>query len=549
MSNAKVEVFIHYIHYFYRFFVTMTKRRGLLLQNAFVVVLGWICTLAGIYLYFNWVDVFTQWRGMQGYLRPGTQLFSIWKQLPVPVTLDVYLFNWTNPQEFYRGSNKKPHFVELGPYRFIEIPDKVDIVWHTSNHSVSYHKKSVFHFDPGNSKGSLSDKITSVNTVALTTALKFKDDSNFQKMLVARTLKMYNAGVSITKTADEWLFTGYTDPLLTIGNLLSKFNKYIKVPYGRIGYLYGRNNSIAYEGYFNMLTGADDIRKLGQIHRWNYKKRNGIFEGECGQVKGSAGEFYPPNLTPQDTLWSYVPNLCQAIPLDYTESVQYHDLTAYKYSGGEHLLDNGTLFPSNKCFCVGGKCERSGVFNISPCAYNTSLYMSFPHFYKADPYYLDAIEGLKPKREKHEFFMIVEPTSGIPLELGGGFQINYLFEPIKYLPPFDQIPRAFIPTVWIETRLQLNRELTALIYSVPFFTWIGQITSVVLSILGVMLLCWYPVRFFIFSYTCPTQKVHFLSRPSDSTHLTKTSLHMESLNDEETIIILQQKPPSSELIS
>lgn len=69
-------------------------------------------------------------------------------------------------------------------------------------------------------------------------ALKFKDDSNFQKMVIARTLKMYNAGVSITKTADEWLFTGYVDPFLSLGNLLSKFNKDMKIPYDRVGYLY-----------------------------------------------------------------------------------------------------------------------------------------------------------------------------------------------------------------------------------------------------------------------------------------------------------------------
>lgn len=42
----------------------MTKKKGLIRQNALVVTLGWIATLAGIYLYFNWTDVFTQLRGM-----------------------------------------------------------------------------------------------------------------------------------------------------------------------------------------------------------------------------------------------------------------------------------------------------------------------------------------------------------------------------------------------------------------------------------------------------------------------------------------------------
>lgn len=37
--------------------------------------------------------------------------------------------------------------------------------------------------------------------------------------------------------------------------------------------------------------------------------------------------------------------------------------------------------------------------------------MSFPHFYHADPVYLDQIEGMKPEKEKHQFFMSFEPVS------------------------------------------------------------------------------------------------------------------------------------------
>uniref|UniRef100_A0A1B0C4Z0 Uncharacterized protein n=1 Tax=Glossina palpalis gambiensis TaxID=67801 RepID=A0A1B0C4Z0_9MUSC len=135
---------------------------------------------------------------------------------------------------------------------------------------------------------------------------------------------MYNAGVSITKTADEWLFTGYVDPFLSLENLLSKFNKNVKIPYDR------RNNRATYDGHFNVFTGADDIRKMGEIHTWNYKKHSRIFEGECGQVTGSMGEFFPPILTPQDTLWLFVPNICRAVPFDYTESVQIHNVNAHK---------------------------------------------------------------------------------------------------------------------------------------------------------------------------------------------------------------------------
>lgn len=90
-----------------------------------------------------------------------------------------------------------------------------------------------------------------------------------------------------------------------------------------------------------MFTGTDDISKMGQIHTWNYKTQTGAFEGECGQVKGSMGEFFPPNLTPEDSVWMFVPNICRAVPLDYTETVTVHGITAYKYSGTERSVDNG----------------------------------------------------------------------------------------------------------------------------------------------------------------------------------------------------------------
>lgn len=58
------------------------------------------------------------------------------------------------------------------------------------------------------------------------------------------------------------------------------------------------------------------------------------------------------------------------------------------------------------------------------------MYMSYPHFYQADPSYLEAIDGLKPEREKHEFFMTLEPNAGVVMDVGGGFQANYLMEPV-----------------------------------------------------------------------------------------------------------------------
>lgn len=80
--------------------------------------------------------------------------------------MDVYFFNWTNPEDL-KNHSTKPILEELGPYRFTERPEKVDIVWHDENATVSYRKKSVYFFDEEGSNGSLDDVISSINVVAL----------------------------------------------------------------------------------------------------------------------------------------------------------------------------------------------------------------------------------------------------------------------------------------------------------------------------------------------------------------------------------------------
>lgn len=94
-------------------------------------------------------------------------------------------------------------------------------------------------------------------------------------------------------------------------------------------------------GVFNAYTGADDISRMGQMHTWNYKTNTGFFESHCGMVNGSAGEFYPKNLTPDSIVGLFTPDMCRTVPLEYTEAVEIEGIQGYKYSGGARAVDNG----------------------------------------------------------------------------------------------------------------------------------------------------------------------------------------------------------------
>lgn len=88
------------------------------------------------------------------------------------------------------------------------------------------------------------------------------------------------------------------------------------------------------------------------------------------------------------------------------------------------MFDNGTKYPEKRCFCAKGhltgttgistsveECEPSGVRSISKCRFGAPAFVSFPHFYNADPSYISNIIGLNPSRDLHEFYIAVEPVS------------------------------------------------------------------------------------------------------------------------------------------
>lgn len=95
----------------------------------------------------------------------------MWKNPPLKLFFDIYLFNWTNPCNLTDADYEKPILEELGPYRFREIPMKTKVKYHPSNFTISYRRKSTYYFVEEESIGRLDDKIVTINTVAVVSAL------------------------------------------------------------------------------------------------------------------------------------------------------------------------------------------------------------------------------------------------------------------------------------------------------------------------------------------------------------------------------------------
>jgi hypothetical protein len=150
---------------------------------------------------------------------------------------------------------------------------------------------------------------------------------------------------------------------------------------------------------------------LGSIESFNEKRSHEFYTGKCSKLEGTTGELFPPNLTP-DSINLFMGDLCRTIPYDFEEEIEIHGIKGYKFAAGERAVDNGTKYPENLCYNQ-GNAENfpSGVMNISACRYSSPTFMSYPHFYNADEFYLNDTKGLSPNKESHQSYFVLEPVS------------------------------------------------------------------------------------------------------------------------------------------
>lgn len=245
-------------------------------------------------------------------------------------------------------------------------------------------------------------------------------------------------------------------------------------------------------GHFNMHTGEDDISQIGTMKNWNYAPRIEYFPDDCGILRGSAGEFYPPIKEKTEPISIFMADLCRSISLDYDEEKSIHGITGYKYRGGEKTVDNGTIYPENKCFSS-GESVPSGVMNVSACRFGSPVFMSFPHYYGADPYYLSQVEGMNPSIDKHEFYITLEPMTGIPLDVAARLQINMLIRPVPNVSLYQHAPHIFFPVLWFEQKVQIPGEMASDIKTVIAMPMTGYMAISIVFVIGVILTFWWPV--------------------------------------------------------
>lgn len=127
-----------------------------------------------------------------------------------------------------------------------------------------------------------------------------------------------------------------------------------------------------------------------------------------------------------------------------------------------------------------------GVFSIGQCQLGAPIYASLPHFLDADEYYLEQVDGLKPNRSLHEFYIDVESTlHSVPVGAKARLQLNVATPELR----FRNIPNAMIPVLWQEVTFDIDKPIATMLYwSFTMSPTIYKLISIVLLVSGSLLL-------------------------------------------------------------
>ncbi|KAM6423538.1 scavenger receptor class B member 1 isoform 2-T2 [Liasis olivaceus] len=411
-------------------------------------VVGLLCLGFGLGLVLGLPGLLRQQVAKNMRIDPSSSMFNIWRDLPLPFFLSFYVFDVMNPEDILLGA--KPIVSQRGPYVYREHRQKKNITFH-SNHTVSFLNYRSFFFQPDLSNGSESDYIVMPNILVLGAAVMLENMPFPVKITFSTTLSLFKEKTFINRTVKE-LIWGYDEPFTQFLNSLGL----TFVPYKqKFGLFVDLNNS--HSGLFTVNTGVDDISKVYMVDTWNGLKKLPYWHSEqCNMINGTAGEMWPPFMTPSSPVELYSPDACRSIKLNYTSSGKFKGIPVYHYTFPKNLFANGTVYPPNEGFCP---CRQSGIQTISPCQSNAPIFISQPHFLNADPALLDAVEGLYPNEAEHDLFVNIHPMTGIPMNCSVKIQLNLLIKHVPGVWQTGRIKPVVLPLLWFSESAVVEGDL------------------------------------------------------------------------------------------
>ncbi|CAH8823642.1 unnamed protein product [Trichobilharzia szidati] len=440
---------------------------------------------------------------------PGSVVYPEWLQPSIPVYIQFYLFNLTNPVEFQAG--EKPRVEQLGPYTYRERRVKFNVSM--VNEFISYREMKQYYFDKHLSNGTEMDVITGVNLAFVTIA----DKMNSMPLIVDRLIevieKFLKDTLIVRKTVSELLW-GYDDAFLT---LLSKFG--LNIPTTRIGLMINMNNTISDSITIDSgLMRSDMVGRIVKFHGndtlayWTTPTAN--------MINGTDGTIFHPFITRDEKPYIFSADLCRSLQF-YADSVtQMNQLPVIKFLPMPDTFKSPKSYEKNRGFCLNWPdCYGDGVLDMSSCQPGAPVAMSQPHFLNSDKSYQEAVDGLHPTDEFNTV-IYVEPNTGGIIKAEKKMQVNLHVKNNQKFVQLKNLSTVLLPIMFINESVQLNDTLIdQLTYGIIKAPKIAKIILLCIVTFSIPALCFIlSVHFYQKYRNSNTTYVHFTDDQTQREH-------------------------------
>ncbi|XP_069696282.1 sensory neuron membrane protein 1-like [Periplaneta americana] len=399
-------------------------------------------------------------------LREGSERRKIWEKAPYPMDFKIFLFNVTNPMEVQKGAT--PVLQEVGPYCYKEDKEKVNIMDHEEDDSVSFNLKDTWHFNQEESGKLTGDEIITIpNVLLLGMVLEAQRQHPLGlEFINAAIPHMFGntSSVFVTAPARDLLFDGFefncTEVNFATTAVCSEIKKHAH-HFHRVSEdifkfsIFGSKNGTVRDR-LRVKRGIENIKELGRLVEFRDQPEQTVWSGKpCNTLNGTDSTIFPPFLTKKDNITGFLADLCRAPDAEYQYQTTYSGIRAFKYAVD---LGDTSTDPELKCYCTTPEtCLKHGVHDISRCA-GHPLVVSLPHFYMADEEYLDGVVGLNPSQEKHQITLLFEPLTATPLEAYKRLQLNIFMRRTTHVDLLRAVKTTLLPFLWLQENMELHQE-------------------------------------------------------------------------------------------
>ncbi|CAG5033942.1 unnamed protein product [Parnassius apollo] len=390
-------------------------------QSVVRVVYGTLLAiLAVVSMAVNPVDIFTNW-----YLdiKEGKFIYRMWQKPTYELFSEVHVFNYTNVDEYLKGSDKAMKLQEIGPFTFQEIRTNSNITIDKERGVMSMWPKTELKFLREKSIADYKDvQIVVPNIAMIAISTLIADKLGYLANAGAYySISALGSKLFLNMTAEELLW-GYTDPIVSIANtFLPGWIDFQKIGILDRFYLH-REEQFEVE--------LRDKSKRFSINSWNDSP--GLVEqgfvdlntsNLCNRIKGSFEGFMLPPQISKDTVFPiFRRQACRIYPFSFREEVKGE----FGFNYYRFQLQDSAFNKTSPYACECSKnCLPDGFIDISNCYYGFPITLSKPHLIDTDPVQRTYFEGLDhADGDKYKSLLDVEPTIGVPLAISINIQVN-----------------------------------------------------------------------------------------------------------------------------